>query len=91
MSALSKKEQELVHRLKASGRRIDTKQLNAPFRFMIRPFTTSGTPSLEFASWFEDLVFDAIRGIDFESPITGIVIFPTIFDSRIGKPPKDYL
>jgi hypothetical protein len=90
MSAFSKEEQELIDRLRASGRSVNRKQLDARFRFMIRPFTTAGVPSVELASWFEDAIFGAISGMVFESPITGVVIFPKIFDEKVADPPDDY-
>jgi hypothetical protein len=87
----SKKEQKLIDRLKASGRAINEVQLNAPFRFIVRPFTTVGIESANLASWFEDEIFATITDLEFESPITGIAIFPTIFNSEISHPPDDYL
>jgi hypothetical protein len=91
MPVFSKEEQELIDRLKASGHPVDHEQLDAPFRFMIRPFTTAGTASLELASWFEKAIFKAVSGMTFESPITGIVIFPKIFDRTVAEPPEDHL
>jgi hypothetical protein len=87
----SKKEQKLIDRLKASGRVINDVQLNAPFRFIVRPFTTVGIESVNLGSWFEDEIFSTIRDLKFESPIAGIAIFPTIFDREISHPPDDYL
>jgi len=91
MLEFSKEEQELINRLKASGRPVHNKQLDAPFRFMVRPLTTAGIPSLELASWCEDSIFEAVRGMTFESPITGIMISPKIFDKDIAEPPEDSL
>lgn len=89
MPVFSKKEQELIDRLKASGRPVHGKQLDAPFKFMVRPLTTVGIPSLELASWCEEAIFKAITGMAFESPITGIVISPKIFDESVAEPPED--
>lgn len=88
---LSKKEQKLIDRLKASGRAINDAQLNARFMFIVRPFTTVGVMSVNLASWLEDEIFSTIKDLEFESPITGIAIFPTIFDGEISDPPADYL
>jgi hypothetical protein len=88
---LSKKEQKIIDRLKASGYVGNNVQRDAPFQFLVRPFTTVGIESLNLASWFEDDIFSAIRDLKFESPITGIAIFPTIFDNAIASAPKDYL
>jgi len=88
---LSKKEQKLIDRLKASGHAINSIQLNAPFRFMVRPFTTVGTESVNLASWFEDEIFSAVKGWKFESPIAGIVIFPKIFNKEVSPPPDDHI
>jgi hypothetical protein len=57
---LSKKEQRLIDRLKASGRAINDVQLNASFRFIVRPFTTVGIMSVNLASWLEDEIFSTI-------------------------------
>jgi hypothetical protein len=66
-------------------------QLNAPFKFMVRPFTTVGVESLDLASWFEDEILERIYGTKFESKITGIVVFPKIFNKDVAPPPKDHL
>lgn len=66
-------------------------QLNAPFKFMVRPFTTVGVESLELAAWFEDEILERIYGTKFESKITGIIVFPKIFDADIAPPPSDHL
>jgi hypothetical protein len=91
VAALSKKEQAIMDRLKASGYASNHAQLHAPFRFLVRPFTTVGIEVGKLASWFEDDVFSKINAFEFQSPITGIAIFPAIFDSAIAPPPKDYL
>jgi hypothetical protein len=91
MPVFSKEEQELIDRLQASGRPVHGKQLDAPFKFMVRPLTTVGIPSLQLASWCEDAIFDAVSGIVFESPIAAIVISPKIFDRNVAEPPEDSL
>jgi hypothetical protein len=88
---LSKKDQEIMDRLNASGHEINHVQLHAPFRFLVRPFKTAGVEVGALATWFEEEVFSNIKTIDFQWPITGIAIFPTIFDSVIAPAPKDYL
>jgi hypothetical protein len=90
-AVFSKKEQKILDRLKASGYPINTVQLNAPLKFIVRPFTTVGIESTNLASWFEDEIFSSIKDFKFGSPITGIAIFPTIFDRQICDPPKDHL
>ena len=50
-------------------------QLNAPFKFMVRPFTTVGVESLELASLFEDEILEGIFDTKFESKITAIIVF----------------
>jgi hypothetical protein len=91
MAAFSKREQKIIDRLKASGYVGDNAQRDAPLKFLVRPFTTVGVESLDLASWFENEIFSAISRAAFESNITGIAIFPTIFDSAIASLPKDYL
>jgi hypothetical protein len=91
MAALSKRDQKIIDRLKASGYVGNNIQRDAPLKFLVRPFTTVGVASLDLACWFENEIFSAINGFAFESPITGIAIFPRIFDSAIAPAPKDYL
>ena len=66
-------------------------QLNAPFKFMVRPFTTMGVESLDLAMWFEDEILEMIYDTKFKSKITGIIVFPKIFDADIAPPPSDHL
>jgi hypothetical protein len=91
MAPLSKKDQEIMNRLVASGYAINDVQLHAPFRFLVRPFKTTGVEVGRLAAWFEEEVFSDIKNIDFQSPIAGIAIFPTIFDNAIAPTPKDYV
>jgi hypothetical protein len=91
MGTFSNREQRILDRLKGSGRILNVVQDDALFKFTVRFFTTVGIESLDLARWFEDEIFSAIRELSFESPITGIAIFPTIFDSAIASAPKDYL
>ena len=91
MSAFSKTDQKIIDRLKASGYVGNNVQRDAPLKFLVRPFTTVGVESLDLASWLENEIFSAINIVAFESPIIGIAIFPTIFDSAIASAPKDYL
>jgi hypothetical protein len=87
----SRREQRILDRLKGSGRILNVVQDDALFKFTVRFFTTVGIESLDLARWFEDEIFSAIRELSFESPITGIAIFPTVFDTAIASAPKDYL
>jgi hypothetical protein len=66
-------------------------QINAPFKFMVRPFTTVGVESLDLARCFEDEILEMIYDTKFESKITGIMVFPKIFDPDIAPPPSDHL
>lgn len=85
----SKEEQELIDRLKASGRTLNEEKLNAPFKLMVRPLTTVGVSSLKVMSWLEDEVFAAAKDMKIQSGITAIVINPTIFDGVAAESPKD--
>ena len=85
------REQKIIDRLKATGHVLNVTQDDAPFKFTVRFFTTVGVESRDIAPWFENEICSAIRELSFQSPITGIAIFPTIFDSAIARPPKDYL
>jgi hypothetical protein len=40
---------------------------------------------------FEDEVFSSFEGCTFSSPISGILILPTIIDGSIALPPPDYV
>lgn len=91
MAAFSKRGQKIIDRLKASGYVCNNVQRDALLKFLVRPFTTVGVDSLDLASWLESDIFSAIRELSFESPLTGIAIFPTIFDGAIASAPKDYL
>jgi len=91
MAASSKRDQKNIDRLKASGYVGNNVQRDAPLKFLVRPFSTVGVESLDLASWLENEIFSAINGVAFESNITAIAIFPTIFDNAIAPTPKDYL
>jgi len=91
MAAFSKRDQKIIDRLKASGYVGNNVQRDAPLKFLVRPFSTVGVESLDLASWLENEIFSEINGVAFESNITWIAIFPTIFDNAIAPSPKDYL
>jgi hypothetical protein len=91
MAVFGKRDQKIIDRLKASGYVGNNVQRDAPLKFLVRPFTTVGVESLDLASWLENEIFLATDKMAFESSITGIAIFPTIFDSAIASAPKDYL
>jgi hypothetical protein len=91
VATFSKREQKMIDRLRASGYELSDNQLDARFTFLVRPFTTVGVEKGSLASSFEQEIFAAIRNFEFESPITGIVIFPTIFDGAIAPVPPDYV
>jgi len=91
MAVFGKREQKIIDRLKASGHTLNVVQDDAPFKFTIRFFSTAGIESRDLARWFEDEMFSAIKDISFESPITGVAIFPTVFDSAIAPAPDDYM
>ena len=54
---LSKKEQQLIARLQASGYVVNHKKMAARFKFMVGPLTTVGVKSLEIMSYLEDELF----------------------------------
>jgi hypothetical protein len=91
MSTFNKREQKIIARLKESGHPLKGIQDDAPFKLTVRFFTTAGIESRDLAHWFEDEIFSAIVDLSFESPITGIAIFPTIFDDAIAPTPNDYV
>jgi hypothetical protein len=91
VAAFSKRDQKIIDRLKASGYVGNNVQRDVPLKFLVRPFTTVGVEFLDLASWLENEIFSEINGLSFESNITGIAIFPTIFDNAIASAPKDYL
>jgi hypothetical protein len=91
MAVLSKKDQKIMDRLKASGYVGRDIQRDARFTFIVRPFTTVGVEKANLAPQFEDEIFAAIRELQLESPIAGLAIFPTIFDGIIAPPPRDHV
>jgi hypothetical protein len=80
-----------MDRLKVSGHASSDVQFDARFTFIVRPFTTVGVEKGDLAAAFEEGIFAAIKKLEFESPIAGIAIFPTIFDSAIAPVPRDYV
>jgi hypothetical protein len=69
MSIVTKREQMPTDRNDTAVRN----QLNAPFKFMVRPFTTVGVESLDLATWFEDEILEMIYDTKFESKIPEII------------------
>jgi len=67
------------------------RQVNAPFKFLVRPITTVNVGSRNLSWAFEDEVFSSFNGFTFSSPISGILILPKIIDSSIAPPPPDYV
>ena len=88
---ITKREQVLIERLKASGRKVHTEQFDSPLMFMVRPFTTVGVDVDQLASLFENETLSIIKTLNFESPIKGILVFPTIIDGTLAKVPTDYV
>ena len=80
-----------MDRLKASGHVSRNLQLDARLTFIIRPFTTVGVEKGNLAPSFEEETCAAIRKQEFSSPIAGIAIFPTIFDTAVAPRPRDYV
>jgi hypothetical protein len=91
MSTFNKREQKIIDRLKQSGHPLKSVQDDALFKLTVRFFTTAGIESRDLARWFEEEIFSTIEDLSFESPITGIAIFPTIFDDAIAPAPNDYV
>jgi len=89
MSALSKYEQKLIDRLKAAGYPVRHEQSDATFGFLIRPYATVEVASKDLAHVLEHVMFKSVSQKVFESPITGIAIFPKIIDKNVVEAPKD--
>lgn len=85
----NKQEQREIDRLKQSGRFVESKQSGAPFCFIVRPFTTVGVAKGKLAVLLEDEIFSEIGKIVINSPISGVGIFPTIFNPNIAPPPPE--
>jgi hypothetical protein len=91
MAVHSKRDRKIMDRLTASGYVGRNVQQDARFKFLVRPFTTVGTDSLDLATCFENEIYSVVKDLTFESKIWGVVIFPTIFDRDIGPAPKEYV
>jgi hypothetical protein len=66
-------------------------QSGAPFKFLVRPVTTVNVSNKNLSNMFEDKVFAAFKDVTFISPVSGLLILPTIIDRTIAAPPQDYL
>lgn len=78
------REQELLRRLHAAGLAEPSGQTGAPFKFLISPKTSNGVVVGRLPLQMRDEVFSRIRTHVFQSPLTGIVFFPTILDPKIA-------
>jgi hypothetical protein len=68
-----------------------SKQVDAPFKFLVRPITTVNVGSRDLSRAFEEEVFSSLKNATFLSSITGILILPVIIDSSIAVLPPDYV
>jgi len=80
---LKKREKALVDKMRKAGLLADGEQLDASFRFMIRPFTTAGTDHIKIASWFEHEAFQLVKSQNFVSFANNVIVFPKILDPSI--------
>jgi hypothetical protein len=87
MHMLKRREKALVDKIRQAGLLTEGEQLNAPFRFMIRPFTTAGTDYRKIASRFEHEAFQLVKLEKFGSVATNIIVFPKILDRSIAVEP----
>jgi hypothetical protein len=87
----TKPRQKDIKRLKDAVLTTEQKQSDAPFKFLVRPVTTVNVSKGKISNQFEDKVFSFFKDITFVSPISGILILPTIIDSSIAVPPPDYV
>lgn len=67
------------------------RQSAAPFKFLVRPITTVNASSGKLSWIFEDEMFSLFEGRVFSSPISGILILPTIMDSSIVPSLPDHV
>jgi len=63
---------------------------NSVFSVLVRPVTTVNVAQAELAKMFEDEMLSSSVKMNFLSPISGILILPTIIDKSIAVPPDDY-
>jgi hypothetical protein len=80
-------EDKLLERARQRGVTLHAKQVDAKFKFLVRPTTTVGVDLDKLQVGFEDDVFSLIKNAPFESPLTGIVLFPKILDPSIATMP----
>ncbi|MFA5120973.1 hypothetical protein [Zavarzinia sp.] len=64
---------------------------NTKFRFLVRPVTTVNIGNGNLSWIFEEKIKFIIDNAEFSSPISGILILPTIIDRNIVPPPPDYV
>jgi hypothetical protein len=87
----SKPGQKDINRLKDVALTTEQKQTDAPFKFLVRPVTTVNVSTGKLSNQFEDKVSFFFKDITFVSPISAVLILPTIIDSSIAVPPPDYV
>lgn len=79
---MREKDNAVYDRIKLEDR-VAEPQVDSKFCFVISSKVTLGVQIRLLAHAFKNIIFRRINKLDFESPITGIVFFPTIFDQRI--------
>lgn len=62
---------------------ISLSQVEAEFKFLISPSTTSDVDARLMALAIKNYIFREIKQMKFDSPISGIVIFPIIYNPKI--------
>ena len=63
---------------------------DSTFSVLVRPVTTVNVAQVELAKMFEDEMLSSSVNMKFLSPISGILILPTIIDRSVAVPPDDY-
>ena len=64
-------------------RGVEESQVGVKFSFLISPTSSVGTEVGPLAHAIKNLVFREIKCLNFESPITGFVLFPSVVDPAI--------
>jgi hypothetical protein len=88
--SMKEREKVLLARFRKAGLKPNQVQVEAPFKFVVSPTTTSGVDTKEsgfLAREFGNRIVENIREWTMQSPITGIVVFPKILDANIAKMP----
>lgn len=88
----TKQEERLLERLRERGHPLYSDDPGLPFAFFISGYTSLDVSedSRRITNQFQTEIADRLRHMEFDSPLTGLILFPTILDPSIA-PIDDYV